>query len=63
MWEWDHSFSSWQYWAKSITKSQIKKMQQAYRKSEEISHTIRALEDEEQKKVIIEMKNTLRSVF
>lgn len=38
-------------------------MQQAYRKSEEISHTIRALEDEEQKKVIIEMKNTLRSVF
>lgn len=38
-------------------------MQQAYRKSEEISHTIRAIEDEEQKKVIIEMKNTLRSVF
>ncbi len=63
MWEWDYTPSSKQHGTKPLTRSQIKKLQQAYEKAGEISETVKYLEEQEQEKVKDEIENNLKLFF
>lgn len=59
MWYWDYTPSS-HHSKKPLTKAQIRKLQEAYRRADEISEEVKRQEEEEQKTSAKETEEMLK---
>jgi hypothetical protein len=59
MWYWDYTPSS-HHPKKPLTKAEVKKMQEAYNRADEISAEVKKQEEEEQKKIEWETEEMLK---
>jgi hypothetical protein len=59
MWYWDYTPSS-HHPKKPLTKAEVKKMQEAYNRADEISAEVKKQEEEEQKKTEWETEEMLK---
>jgi hypothetical protein len=62
MWYWDYTPSGWHHNKKPLTKAQIRKMQEAYSRADEISAEVREREQIEQEQAKEETENMLNLV-
>jgi hypothetical protein len=63
MWYWDFAPPSWHHAKKPLTRAQIKKLQESYKKAEEISENVRTLEEIEQEKSAKEMDSMINWII
>lgn len=63
MWYWDYTPSGGQHHKKSLTKAQMKKLQQIYKAAGVIYESVKNIEEKEQKAVQSEAEKKLKLFF